>query len=92
MTKKGLKWFFQLECLFEVCGDKSTSYLVPNGARSIGGSAMTTRGLGEDFKKIVHYIDWIDNYAKKDQRVLPKEANKFEEFKAKISEGSDQLI
>lgn len=86
----GLKWFFQSKCLFEVCGDKSTS-LVPNGAR-IGASAMTTRGLGEDFKKIVHYIDWTANYAKKDQRVLPKEANKLKEFKAKISESSDELI
>ncbi len=54
---------------------------------------MTTRGLGEDFKKIVHYIDWTAKYAKKDQTVLPKEANKLKEFKAKILGSShDELI
>ncbi len=82
----GLKWFFQSECLFEVCGDKSTSQLVPNGARSIGGSAMTTRGLGEDFKKIIISIG-LPTMLKK-----AKECYQIEEFKAKISEGSNQLI
>jgi glycine hydroxymethyltransferase len=71
-------------------GDKSA--LVPGGVR-IGSPAMTTRGLGEeDFKKVAHYIDWAVNYAKEVQAALPKEANKLKDFKAKIAQGSEELV
>lgn len=70
-------------------GDKSA--LVPGGVR-IGAPAMTTRGLGEeDFKRIVHYIDFAVKYAKKLQESLPKDANRLKDFKAKVSEGDDEL-
>jgi glycine hydroxymethyltransferase len=70
-------------------GDKSA--LVPGGVR-IGSPAMTTRGLGEeDFKRIVHYIDFAVKYAKKVQESLPKEANRLKDFKAKIAEGDEEL-
>ena len=70
-------------------GDKSA--LVPGGVR-IGSPAMTTRGMGEeDFKRIVSFIDKSVIIAKTLQQSLPTEANKLKDFKAKVSEGSDDL-
>ncbi|EDK46754.1 serine hydroxymethyltransferase [Acetobacter pasteurianus] len=71
-------------------GDKSA--LVPGGVR-IGAPAMTTRGLGEeDFKRIVDYIDFAVNFAKKTQESLPKDANKLKDFKNKILNESDETL
>ncbi|RLV88878.1 Serine hydroxymethyltransferase cytosolic [Spathaspora sp. JA1] len=71
-------------------GDKSA--LVPGGVR-IGAPAMTTRGLGEeDFKKIVHYIDFAVNYAKELQASLPKDANKLKDFKNAVINGHDEKL
>lgn len=70
-------------------GDKSA--LVPGGVR-IGAPAMTTRGMGEsDFVKIVEYIDFAVNYAKKIQAGLPKDANKLKDFKKAIIDQSGNL-
>ncbi len=70
-------------------GDKSA--LVPGGIR-IGAPAMTSRGLGEeDFKKIVQYIDKAVQYAKSVQQGLPTGANRLKDFKAAITQGSDEI-
>lgn len=70
-------------------GDKSA--LVPGGVR-IGAPAMTSRGLGEeDFKKIVNYIDFSVQFAKKLQASLPKDANRLKDFKSKLAESSEEL-
>ncbi|PVH21607.1 serine hydroxymethyltransferase, cytosolic [Candidozyma haemuli] len=62
-------------------GDKSA--LVPGGVRI---------GMGEDdFKKIVEYIDFAVNYAKKVQASLPKEANRLKDFKEKILQHDEKL-
>lgn len=71
-------------------GDKSA--LVPGGVR-IGAPAMTTRGMGEeDFKRIVHYIDFAINYARETQAALPKETNRLKDFKNKVQNENDDKL